>query len=243
MQIYIYGTQGEGCAAVEVLYEGAGTTGSAATCPALKWALSTRVTAEGNSQDTVERSRWEERFFLFLFFIHLCAAWNHRYLLSAVIKHTSRSIMSVNPPTSAGWAGAAVTAGNQTSFPQLSKPAANVNNYKHTEDQRCSYDVFFFFIRRCFNWHLHFFFHRKQWLTHSLHVFECQIKNCSKGALLRKMKSTLILFIFFIEKSLKSLRNIQTATCPHRNHISCVFPRWELVGFFFVWSPFKKSDT
>lgn len=33
----IYGTQGEGCVmAVEVLYEGMGTTGSVATCPAWK---------------------------------------------------------------------------------------------------------------------------------------------------------------------------------------------------------------
>lgn len=79
----ISGTQGEGCImAVEILYEGIGTTGSVATCPALKWALSTGVTAEGNSQDTVEKSRWEKPF---LSVDRLCAVWSHRYLLSVLI--------------------------------------------------------------------------------------------------------------------------------------------------------------
>lgn len=66
--IYIYMVhRAGGCImAVEVLYEGGGATGSAATCPAWKWALSAGVTAEGSSQETVEKGGDEESIFSLL---------------------------------------------------------------------------------------------------------------------------------------------------------------------------------
>lgn len=149
----IYGTQGEGCImAVEVLYEGIGTTGSVATCPALKWALSSGVTTEGNSQDTAERNQWGEHF---LSVDHLCAMWNHRYLLSGLINtHLKASQVS-----SAADREVLSLLAFRLLFPQLSELTSVTWIITNTEnwDALHFYIIMSFSICHCLNWHLIFF--------------------------------------------------------------------------------------
>lgn len=113
-------TEGKGCImAVEVLYERKDTGRCVTTCPALKWVLSRGVTTEGNSQDTIEKSRWEGGSSLswpFMCFVksQISAVWSNK----CYWKHHKYSC---------NCEGAAVTAGSQTLLTQPSKHGADMN--------------------------------------------------------------------------------------------------------------------
>lgn len=155
----IYGThRARGCImAAEVLYERIGTTGSLATCPALKWVLSRRVVAEGNSQGTAERSEWDEHF-LSVDRFPCCVESQISTVCSN--KHTSESITSII----SSWEGAAVTAGTQTFYYLNCHNSATWIITEDVEALHCY--IMSFLICHCLNWHLIFFPLQTQWLNH-----------------------------------------------------------------------------